>query len=38
MMPELVNKYLILKVMKQEYILTFWKNQMDLLNNLILPQ
>lgn len=24
-MFELMNKFLILKVMKQEYILTFWK-------------
>lgn len=36
-MPKLANKYSVLKVVEQEYILAFWKNEMDLFINLILP-
>lgn len=34
---ELANKYSILKVVEQEYILAFWKNEMDFFINSILP-
>jgi len=37
MMPELANKCLILKAVEQKYILAFWKNEMDVFINLILP-
>lgn len=36
-MMELANKYSILKVVEQEYILAFWKNEMDFFINSILP-